>query len=161
MDTNKECNLNLPQPYIDRIIMWNEERELLSTFNVETEYAMLMEEYKELQEALLAGNTYETIDAILDICVVFVGSCFKATLCGANIQTTLPAYKLFATIVETAFEEIRKLQYEPNCCFNECLLEIESRVGSINNTTGKWEKDKSPRAQMSWYKANYKLCRLQ
>jgi hypothetical protein len=159
MNIKDEYNLNIPQQYIDRVFMWNEERELLNHFDGDLEFRLLNEELDELQQAEEQGDIYEQVDAILDICVVFIGSCIKASLHKVNLQDNLKSYKVFESIVETAFESITKLGYEPKCAFNECLLEIESRTGRIvNGKFSKWrEGDKEFTGN---YKANYELCLL-
>lgn len=159
MNIQKEYNLNIPQEYIDRIFMWNEERELLNSFDVELETRLLDEELDELITAQNTNNTHEEIDAILDICVVFTGSCIKASLNNIDLSTTLPNYDNWLAIVEDAFINITKLGFEPNCAFNECLLEIESRTGRIIN--GKFSKWREGDEEFTGnYTANYDLCRL-
>ena len=159
MNIQQEYNLNIPQHFIDRVFMWNEERELLNKFDSELEYRLLKEEYDELLQAEKDNNIHEQLDAILDICIVFIGSCIKASLYKVNLQDTLASYKTFESIVETAFADITKLGYEPNCCFNETLLEIESRTGRIVN--GKFSKWREGDDEFTGnYRANYELCRL-
>jgi len=159
MDIKKKFNINIPQEYIDRIFMWNEERELLNNFDRELEFRLLKEELDELYQAETENNIHEQIDAILDICVVFIGSCIKAALHNINLQDNLQSYKVFESIVNSAFESITKLGYEPKCAFNECLLEIESRTGRIVN--GKFMKWKEGDKEFTGnYKANYDLCKL-
>lgn len=50
--------------------------------------------------------------------------------------------------------------YSPSACLKEGYAEINSRVGSYNEATKKWEKDKSSEAVAKHYKANYNKCRL-
>lgn len=61
-------------------------------------------------------------------------------------------------LIVVATGGIRKLGYSPELCMNECLKEIESRVGSIDRN-GKFQKDKSPEAMANWYKADYSKCK--
>ncbi len=55
---------------------------------------------------------------------------------------------------------IRLKGYDPNIAMAETLREIESRTGTFNNQTGKWEKDKTPEAMAFWYTAQYLKARL-
>ena len=159
MNIQKEYDLNIPQKYTDRIFMWNEERELLNGFDAELETRLLDEELAELITAQNTGSVHEEIDAILDICVVFTGSCIKASLHSIDLATTLPNYNNWLAIVEDAFTNITKLGFEPNCVFNECLLEIESRTGRIVN--GKFSKWQDGDTEFTGnYTANYDLCKL-
>lgn len=50
--------------------------------------------------------------------------------------------------------------YDLDLTMKETLKEINSRTGSINENTGKWEKFKTSEAKAKWYKANYKTCRI-
>ncbi len=50
--------------------------------------------------------------------------------------------------------------YDLDLTMKETLKEINSRTGSINEVTGKWEKFKTQEAKAKWYKANYKTCRI-
>lgn len=159
MDISKEYNLNIPQRFVDRIFTWNEERGLLDKFDGELESRMLEEELQELVDAQTTGNLSEEVDAILDICVVFTGSCIKAALHKAALSRTLPNYDKWAGIVEHAFERVEGLGFAPLCAFNECLREIESRTGRIVN--GKFSKWREGDSEFTGtYTANYDLCKL-
>jgi predicted HAD superfamily Cof-like phosphohydrolase len=52
---------------------------------------------------------------------------------------------------------IHKLGYDPNKVLTETLLEISSRKGTINPTTGKWQKDTN-QDPTTLYKADYSAC---
>lgn len=153
--------INVPEIYVDRVREWNEDRGLLDRpFNVENETRMLLSELDEYICALEENDVHEQIDAILDINVVLIGSILKSKHQNIDIVNEFNDFTYWENLLNASFDKIRKIGYEPKCCFNECLLEIESRVGSINIETGKFEKDKSKEAQSKWYKANYELCRL-
>lgn len=185
MNIQEEYNLNIQQKYINRVFMWNEERGLLGKIDGNVEYRMLKEELDEFELAerkyLEALNTIdsfragtkehkenilelkkwrsEKVDAILDICVVFIGACIKASINNTQLQNVLPSYQLWHTIVNSAFGDIVSLGVEPNCAFNECLLEIESRTGRV--IEGKFQKWKPEDKEFTGnYKANYELCKL-
>ena len=63
-------------------------------------------------------------------------------------------------IIVVAVGEIYKLGYDADKTLDETIKEINSRTGSINPNTGKFEKDTSPEAQKKWYKARYYKCKL-
>ena len=157
--------IHLPQIMIIEVIEWNDERGLLSTFDLDVEKRLMAEEANELVTATVKADWYEAVDAINDMQVVFIGTVTKYLL------NELPTTKEFRDEVDeyirtialqlsTSNSDIKNLGFEPTCTFSETLLEIQSRVGSVNPETGKWEKDKSPEARAKWYKANYDLCRL-
>ena len=50
--------------------------------------------------------------------------------------------------------------YDLDLTMKETLKEINSRTGSINEVTGKWEKFKTPEAKEKWYKADYSTCKI-
>jgi hypothetical protein len=52
-----------------------------------------------------------------------------------------------------------KLGYNPNLTLAETIKEIRSRKGSINTTTGKWEKDRN-QDPTTLYTADYSDCKL-
>tara|TARA_R110000744_G_scaffold355344_1_gene461864 strand:+ start:1463 stop:1858 length:396 start_codon:yes stop_codon:yes gene_type:complete len=56
-------------------------------------------------------------------------------------------------IIVVAVGSINKLGYNVDVAMNETLKEIHSRTGTINNQTGKFEKDKNVKT----YKANYSV----
>ena len=60
-----------------------------------------------------------------------------------------------ADVIVLATGAMFKLGYRPNCVMNEVVREIMSRTGSINPTTGKWEKDEN----QNGYKADFKKCK--
>ena len=60
-------------------------------------------------------------------------------------------------LIVLAGNHIGQMGYDLDLVMKETLKKISSRVGSINPSTSKWEKDKSPAAQSNWHTANY-LC---
>ena len=64
----------------------------------------------------------------------------------------------YCDLIVLATGAIHKLGYDPTDAMAETLLEINSRKGFINTTTGKWEKDKS-QDPSTLYKANYTTCK--
>lgn len=61
-------------------------------------------------------------------------------------------------IVVLAVGGLHKLGYDPSIALAETVREIRSRVGSINDKTGKWEKDKN-QDPATLYKPVYKNAR--
>ena len=60
----------------------------------------------------------------------------------------------YCDIIVLATGAIHKLGFDPNNAMAETLLEINSRKGSVDPLTGKWQKDKS-QDPSTLYKANY------
>lgn len=150
--TRYNMTINLPQPLVDRIHTWNEERGLLKSFNVDTEVRLLKEE---MQEFLDAVDKYEGVDALCDMLVVFTGTLLKAEIHNIDLLEVYPDFVYVSEYIDTNFDTIKHLGFEPKCAMNETLLEIESRTGHINEL-GKFEKDKDTKT----YEANYDLCQL-
>jgi len=155
----------LPKQIIE-VLEWNKERELLSSFSFLTEMRLMKEESKEFTDGLFKSDLHEIIDALNDKQVVFIGTVAKYLLNGLNEEEDFSKEQIETYIENKALlmscipNMVKAFGFEPICSFNETLLEIYSRVGSINPETGKWEKDKSKEARSKWYKANYDLCQL-
>ncbi len=60
----------------------------------------------------------------------------------------------YCDIIVLATGAIHKLGYEPNLAMAETILEISSRKGAIDPSTGKWQKDIN-QDPSTLYKANY------
>ena len=65
-----------------------------------------------------------------------------------------------ADIIVLSANHIGQMGYDLDLVMKEVVKEISSRTGSVNPTTGKWEKDTSPEAQANWYKADYSTCKV-
>lgn len=65
-----------------------------------------------------------------------------------------------ADIIVFAYGEIAKYGYDGDKVMNEVIKEISSRSGAYNPTTKKWQKDKSPEAQLKWYTADFTDCKI-
>ena len=63
-------------------------------------------------------------------------------------------------LIVLAGNHIGQMGYDLDLVMKETLKKISSRVGSINPSTGKWEKDKSLAAQANWHTANYLTCKV-
>jgi predicted HAD superfamily Cof-like phosphohydrolase len=63
----------------------------------------------------------------------------------------------YADMIVVITGSIHKLGYDPNEVLAETLLEISSRKGAINSTTGKWQKDVN-QDPTTLYKAVYSDC---
>ena len=114
-----------------KIWAWNMARGLFAEkISLEAEYKMLMEELDEFVCASLKVN---------------------------NSHDLVDA---MADVIVIATGTIYKLGYDADKVMDEVLKEINSRTGSFNEATGKWEKDKSPEAQARWYKADFSRCKL-
>jgi predicted HAD superfamily Cof-like phosphohydrolase len=71
-----------------------------------------------------------------------------------DIHGVIDAY---ADMIVVITGSIYKLGYDPNKVLAETLLEISSRKGTINPTTGKWQKDVN-QDPTTLYKADYSAC---
>ena len=65
-----------------------------------------------------------------------------------------------ADLIVLSANHIGQMGYDLDLVMKETLKEISSRVGAVNPSTGKWEKDKSPAAQSNWYTADYSTCKV-
>jgi predicted HAD superfamily Cof-like phosphohydrolase len=72
----------------------------------------------------------------------------------ADIHGIIDAY---ADMIVVITGSIYKLGYDPNKVLAETLLEISSRKGTIDLTTGKWQKDIN-QDPTTLYKADYSAC---
>jgi hypothetical protein len=63
-------------------------------------------------------------------------------------------------IIVFAANAMRIRGYDPNISMDETLKEINSRTGSFNPDTGKWEKFKTPEAMALWYSADYNKAKI-
>ena len=68
-----------------------------------------------------------------------------------NVDQIVDAY---CDLIVLATGAIHKLGYNPTDAMSETLLEINSRKGTINKLTGKWEKDPN-QDPSTLYKADY------
>ena len=171
---------------INRLELWRKERLLDKSqgfiFDLDKQVSFLTEE---ITEYLRAKDDYEKIDALCDLTVFSINAIngidndysdiFSDTYCMqkqdyhiANIIDKIPyIFKCrqdgkysFIDIIEMSKYMIENLGFNYDLCMNETLLEIESRKGSFNNNTGKWEKFKDEESMNFWYKANYESCKL-
>ena len=171
---------------IDRLELWRKERQLDKSqgfiFDLDKQVSFLTEE---ITEYLRAKDDYERIDALCDLTVFSINAIngidndyndiFSDTYCMqkqnyhiCNIIDRIPyMFKCkqngkysFIDIIEMCKYMIENLGFNYNLSMNETLLEIESRKGTFNNETGKWEKFKDEDSMKIWYKANYSKCKL-
>lgn len=171
---------------IDRLELWRKERQLDKSqgfiFDLDKQVSFLTEE---ITEYLRAKDDYERIDALCDLTVFSINAIngidndyndiFSDTYCMqkqnyhiCNIIDRIPyMFKCkqngkysFVDIIEMCKYMIENLGFNYNLSMNETLLEVESRKGSFNNETGKWEKFKDEDSMKIWYKANYSKCKL-
>lgn len=75
-----------------------------------------------------------------------------------DAETEYDQVDAFADIIVFAVGALHKLGYNPEKVLAETLKEINSRQGSIDKTTGKWEKDKN-QSKDTLYKADYSQCK--
>jgi hypothetical protein len=68
-----------------------------------------------------------------------------------NVNEMVDAY---CDLIVLATGAIHKLGFDPTESMAETLLEINSRKGSVDRLTGKWQKDKD-QDPSTLYKANY------
>lgn len=171
---------------INRLELWRKERLLDKSqgfiFDLDKQVSFLTEE---ITEYLRAKDDYEKIDALCDLTIFSINAIngidndyndiFSDTYCMqkqnyhiCNIIDRIPyMFKCkqngkysFVDIIEMCKYMIENLGFSYNLSMNETLLEVESRKGSFNNETGKWEKFKDEDSMKIWYKANYSKCKL-
>lgn len=171
---------------INRLELWRKERQLDKSqgfiFDLDKQVSFLTEE---ITEYLRAKDDYERIDALCDLTIFSMNAIngidndyndiFSDTYCMqkqnyhiSNIIDRIPyMFKCkqngkysFIDIIEICKYMIENLGFNYNLSMNETLLEVESRKGSFNNETGKWEKFKDEDSMKIWYKANYSKCKL-
>lgn len=134
-----------PADVFDRIILWNTERGLdKNEYNVDVATKMILEE-------VLEGNGLGDNKILLD------------SLCNTIKALKQPIDSHEATdwlddIIVLASGEVIKQGRHPRKTMEQTLLEIESRTGDLNTTTGKWEKFKTPEAIAKWVTADYEGC---
>jgi len=63
-------------------------------------------------------------------------------------------------LIVISSNHIAQMGYDVDLVMKETIKKISSRVGSVNPSTGKWEKDKSPSARSNWYSPNYSTCKI-
>jgi hypothetical protein len=63
-----------------------------------------------------------------------------------------------ADTIVFAVGAIHKMGYNPTAVLLETLKEINSRIGELDESTGKWEKDKN-QDPATLYKAEYSTCK--
>lgn len=130
----------------ERIVKWNEDRLLIKTLadlDIEKEISFIIEECIEMISDIKSEDARPIAEKITkEIMTLSDGKLNRKRAVDAAGDI-----KVFSTGL------IKKLQYNPDIVMDEVLKEIESREGSIQN--GKFVKDKSPEAQLKWYKANF------
>ncbi len=65
----------------------------------------------------------------------------------------------YCDIITFATGALLKLGHNPEIAIDECGKEINSREGTYNPGSKKWEKFKTPEAKAKWYKADYESCK--
>lgn len=79
----------------------------------------------------------------------------KKALAENNEHETVDAY---CDLIVVAVGALYKLGYNPERALRQTYYEISSRLGSINKSTGKWQKDPN-QSPSTLYKANYELAK--
>ena len=129
----------------ERIVIWNEERNLIP----ENKEVQLIKEMSFIVEELIEMSTNLKSDEARELAEELASKIKDPNYTPSKEQIVDAA----GDIVVFALGLIRKLGYNPKLAMNEVLLEIETRRGNI--IEGKFVKDKSPEAQALWYKANF------
>lgn len=134
-----------------RIVNWNEERNLVKTPNdidMMKEISFIIEECIEMISPLRSEDARTLAEDISEHIMTYSDGKFDRE----RIVDGAADIKVFATGL------IRKLNYDPDVAMEEVLQEIESRTGEI--VDGKFVKDKTPEAQAKWYKADFSKAEL-
>ncbi|MCZ6159126.1 hypothetical protein [Campylobacter ureolyticus] len=75
---------------------------------------------------------------------------------GIGTHTLVKFLYLFIKEIES---EMNVMGYDFYKCMLETIQEISSRTGHYDENIHKFIKDKSPKAQAKWYRANYERCK--
>ena len=134
-----------------KIYQWNMGRGLIEKgFNETTEFNLLKEELFEFVGVEVKINWFTKIlYKLLNTQRKFVAN-----------HGTHDQVDALCDIIVVATGSIYKLGYDADKALDETIKEINSRIGSINPKTGKFEKDTSIMAKGLWYKAKYNRCKL-
>lgn len=147
---------------MDRLKIWREERGITFMLSRKGYVANIFEE---LSEYCRGGDVEDKIDALADICVfslnnidmridciVVEKSCEPFLYRFNNAFTSKYIQETYANnlndklniacieLVQIAFSEIENLGFNINLVMNETVKEIESRIGYLDNTIGKFVK---------------------
>lgn len=124
------------QEIINRVYDWNDQVDKLrgkpAEFNFELEWDMLREEIKETQEAMDLHQTEKIADWLVDIIVVWIGSCKKM---GIPADAKVVFHNIYAevisNIVGTAYTEMLKLygKEATEKAINEVIDCLYTRLG--------------------------------
>lgn len=132
----------------ERIVKWNEERNLIKPPNTFKEISFIIEECLEMISDIKSEDARDLAEKITKQIFQYDDKKIDPE----RIIDAACDIKVFATGL------IRKLGYDPDIAMSEVLQEIESRKGSIQD--GKFVKDKSPEAIANWYKANFSKAKI-
>lgn len=134
---------------LNRIVEWNKERGLdQQEVDISNEVSFIVEE-------LIEMTTQMKSEEARNYAQIVTNNMFSVDIMPSNEQVADAA----ADIIVFATGLILKSGFNPEIVMDEVLKEIESRVGS-EDETGKWVKDRSPEAQAKWYKANFNKAKL-
>lgn len=127
--------------YIEALKGWREERGITG-YSLETHVRCVAEELFELMH-------YNDEECKANV-KAFMGLFYKDVV--INMNTVIDA-SCDMNVFNTNF--IEQAGYCAETAMEETIKEISSRTGATNESTGKWEKFKTPEAQALWYTADY------
>lgn len=156
-----------------RLSVWKAERHLTTNQQRDGLVSNLLEE---LTEYSRANSVEEQVDSHCDMLVFIINAFddiknYEKTMNAEEYEESKSAQWLTIDLlnnlteskvhfcVKLLCEQIRYFGYNPYKCMLETIKEISSRTGYFDETINKFVKDKSPKAQAKWYKANYSLCK--
>lgn len=143
-----------------KIYNWSLGRGLIQNgLDLTTETYCILEEVFELNGYDVKSNKWfrRTLKPVLTLYIMtfrLTGLLKKVKITEDTINDASMDIVVFATQIPY------KQGYDADLCLDETIKEISSRTGAINESTGKFEKDKSPEAVKRWYKAKYHKCKL-
>lgn len=129
----------------ERIVEWNQERDLIKTpnsINMMKEISFIIEECIEMVTDMNSEQARDLAEELSEKIMEKSNNISPERVVDAACDI-----KVFATGI------IRKMGYDPDAAMHEVIQEIESRKGKIID--GKFVKDKTPEAQAQWYKADF------
>lgn len=137
---------------------WAFERGLMEAgLNLETETYNILEEVFELNGYKVKNNkrfkrTLKPFLKVYTLIFRLLGLIKKVEITEDTVNDASMDIVVFASQIPY------KQGYDTDKCYDETLKEISSRVGEINESTGKWEKRTDAIAKGNWYKARYSIC---
>lgn len=153
----KEKRMKTENPLGD-IVSWNKERRLDNVFpEDDTVVYCKLEELFEFLGINKAFSNEKEFKFLVNKYKQYILEEAQVYGVSATIEEKVDAL-CDDTVFNTGF--VYRYGYEPTIALNETVAEIDSRIGSFDDTSGKWIKRKDDEAKALWYTADYSLAKL-